>query len=158
MTDQIRIKEATSGKLIALRTAAEQHSGEDRYIQGVDLCSRPLSLTLLRTVSSADSADLSSFPGALTALSLTDEALAVCQLYHSSSVGVAQITPVAVVGSQLVIYETKESGIGAAWSPTDGTDYLSPILAWDVLGAEAVYFLATSLSPGNTVKIYGGVI
>jgi len=155
--DSIRIKPAASGKLIALQESAVQVGGEERYLQGIELLSRQLTIATLRTATAADSVDISSLTGLGTAVDVGDCHIIVALPYHSQDNGVCRITPIVDYGSAVGILATKESGVGAALFH-DGAAYPSPALVWDVFGGEVVYLHITHLSGLNTVTIKGGAI
>jgi len=156
MSDEVLIR---SLNFALLKSAEKTAGGVDRYIQPLVESGRKLNMTLLRTVSSADSADISGIDAWTHGLTVNDEPFVVVQLAHASSVGVAKITPAALDASgKIVLFDTKERGVGAAFAATDTTDYYSPRMAWPVTGVAEVFFMVSELAPGDTVKIYGGLI
>lgn len=157
----LRIKSATSGWLMALRKSAEQVSGEDAYIQGVDIVTQQLSLVQLRSgVTAIDSYDISDPTSGLgTGITMNDRQHIVVQPIHSIDTGICRLTPICLCGSDIKIGETLESGMGVA-TFYSGSDYYSPELCWDVRGAETVYIHVTHINVGgvNSLDIMGGAI
>jgi len=156
MSDEIYIKGLN---FALLKSNVQTTGGADRYIQPLVESGRKADMSLLRTVSSADGADISGLSGWTHGIAINDETIIVCQLRHASSVGVARITPIAIDASDNIFaLDTKERGVGSTFAITDGEDYYSPIAVWNILGATEVFLLISWLASGDTVKIYGGLL
>jgi len=156
MSDEIYIKGLN---FALLKSSVQATSGDDRYIQPLVESGRKADMSLLRTVSDADGADISGLSGWTHGITISDETVVACQLRHASSVGVARITPIAVDASyNIFVLDTKERGVGSTFTITDGEDYYSPIAVWNIIGATEVFLLISWIAPGDTVKIYGGLI
>ena len=150
MADYITIKDWDDGQKMALRLSG---TGDGSHVQPMDVASRRLTLSLLRTVNVADDGDLSGISADLT---LEDHSLIVIQPYFAANDGIVRITPVGIMNDgRFLLYETKESGCGAVVIESS-SKYLGPLLAWDVLGAGSVAILATYV--WRECSIYGGVI
>lgn len=161
MTDEIRIKPGSSGKLLALVKSSEQDgSAEDRFYQYYIESSDKLTLTSQRaSVSSDDGADLTSLSG--TALSVGEGSVLVVQVVHDQSDGEATITPIMFddTGTPVKYVGTSKTTAMGTVAFTDGAGvYKSPVLFWDLIGATSVKFHISGLSASNTVTVYAGVI
>ena len=141
---------------VATKSAAEVIGGKTGVIQLIGLTAGKIDQSVgspLRTVSTSDSFDVTTFSGSVL---IYDDSFLACYIEHSQLNGSCLVTPLLCDNGGVVIgcLPSRQSQVNLPLQK--GSYYISNCLSWDIkdTGAWKGFIHISNLSSSNTVKLW----